>query len=314
MIKEDLIERAGYMAMRQAALHIPDDIFDAVKDAHQNESSADTRRVYDAFFEFAERRTRAGEVVCPDTGTIYYYISIGNVEIDRSIDFWRALARATVSLSREGILGQKSGDVVHHTNNNINVGENSPSIHYKLVPEIDYIEITALAKGGGGEMPGSKFRMLVPADGLHGIKKFFIDSAVSAAKGGLACPPTIFGLGVGGGIAIAASIAHEAAVLRPVGSRHPDKDIAAMEDELLEYINYIGVGPAGLGGHRTASDVHIEYSNGHMGVVATALVAQCLMAHRATVKLFADGRMELATAPEGWFTRPWRKSMSEVTK
>ena len=163
-------------------------------------------------------------------------------------------------------------------------------------------------------MPGSKFRMLVPADDLPGIKKFILDSAVSAAKGGLACPPTIFGIGIGGGLAIASTIAHEAAVLRPVGSRHPDKDIADMEEELLELINYIGVGPAGLGGQRTASDVHIEYSNGHMGVVATAMVAQCLMAHRATVKLYSDGSIEKATHPDAWFTRPWRKYYEEVIR
>ena len=71
------------------------------------------------------------------------------------LDFWKPLARATAKLTKEGILSPKSGDPVRHINTNINVGENSPSLQYKLVPHVDFIEITAVAKGGGGELSGS---------------------------------------------------------------------------------------------------------------------------------------------------------------
>ena len=155
-------------------------------------------------------------------------------------------------------------------------------------------------------MAGSKFKMLATADGLPGIKKFIIDGAVSSAKGGLNCPPAVYGIGIGGGLAIAGAIAHEAAVLRPVGSRNPDPFIADLENELLELINYTGIGAAGLGGGCTALDVHIEFSNGHMMVVAVGLVSQCLMAHRATVKVHADGSIEESPYPSHWFLRPWR--------
>ena len=313
MITEELVEKAGYEAMKSGVTTLPPDILKALKDACSKEKSADARRVYENLFEYIDRRTKAGGSVCPDTGTIMYYLSIGNrVSLDPDLDFWKALARATVRLSREGILAQKSGDPIRHTNNGINIGENSPSLQYKLVPEIDYIEITAIAKGGGGEIAGSKFKMLTTND-IPAIKKFIIDGAVSSAKYGLNCPPAIFGVGIGGGLAIAGTIAHEAAVLRPVGSRNPDRFIADMEDELVELINYTGIGLAGLGGQCTALDVHIACSNGHEGVVAVGLVSQCLLAHRATVKILPDGSLEESTYPESWFTRPWQ-SYEEAIK
>jgi len=315
MITEEMVEQVGYEVMQRAVSKIPDDFFKAIQVEHEKETLPESMSVYESFFEYVDRRTRLGGNICPDTGTIMYYISIGNkLDLHPELDFWRALAKATVRLTREGILSPKSGDPIRHVNNNLNIGENSPSLQYKLVPGRDFIEITAVAKGGGGEMSGSKFKMLSLADDLSGIKKFIIDSAVSSAKGGLNCPPAIYGVGIGGGLAIAGTIAHEAAVLRPVGSRNPDKHIADLEDELLELINYTGIGPAGLGGQCTALDVHIEYSNGHMMVVAVGLVSQCLMAHRATAKIYSDGSIEESTHPAAWFVRPWRKYYKEAIK
>jgi len=315
MITEEIIEDVGYEVMKRAVSEIPPDISKAMRDEYQNELSADAKRVYESFFDYVDRRTKLGGSICPDTGTIMYYITIGNkTSLHPELDFWRPLAKATVRLTKEGILSPKSGDPIRHINNNLNIGENSPSLQFKFAPGIDFIEITAVAKGGGGEMSGSKFRMLTTADNLPGIKKFIIDSAISSAKGGLNCPPAIYGIGIGGGLGIAATIAHEAAVLRPVGSRNPDKYIADIEKELLELINYSEVGPAGLGGRCTALDVHIEYSNGHTMVVAVGLVSQCLMAHRATAEVHPDGSIRKLTYPNAWFRRPWRKYYEEVTR
>lgn len=313
MITEDLIEEVGYEAMRRAVSQIPADIFEAVKDEYNREKSPDAKRVYKNFFDYVERRTKLVGNICPDTGTIMYYVAVGNrAALHSDLDFWRPLAKATVRLTREGILSPKSGDPIRHFNNNLNVGENSPSLHCKLIPGADFVEVTAVAKGGGGEISGSKFRMLTPADDLPGVKKFIVDGAISSAKGGLNCPPAVYGVGIGGGLGIAATMAHEAAVLRPVGSRNPDQYVAAMEDELLELINYSGIGPAGLGGHCTALDVHVEFSNGHMDVVAVGLVSQCLMAHRATVRVSPDGAVEKSAYPHAWFTKPWQKHYREV--
>ncbi len=313
MITEELIEKAGYEVMKRGVTNLPDDIFQGVKDACEKEKAPDTKRVYKSIFDYIDRRTKAGGSVCPDTGTITFYISIGNkVVLEPTLEFWRPLARATIRLTEEGILAPKSGDPIRHINNGLNIGENSPHLEYKIVPDVDYVEITAVAKGGGGEMSGSKFRMLTIADDLPGIKKYIIDSAVSSAKGGLNCPPAIYGVGIGGGLGIAGAIAHEAAVLRPVGSRNPDKFIADMEEELFELINYTGIGPAGLGGQCTALDVHVEFSHGHMDVIAVGLVSQCMMAHRATVKIKPDGSFEKSTYPQAWFTRPWRDYMEMI--
>ncbi|MFC1929869.1 fumarate hydratase [Chloroflexota bacterium] len=305
MITEGIIEKAAYEAMKTGVTVLPADILLAVKDAYSKEKSTEVKRIYDNFFEYVERRSKTGGSICPDTGTIMYYISIGSkVELEPTIDFWKSLAKVTIRLTKEGILAPKSADPIRRINNNINVGENSPSIQYKLVPGIDYLEITAVAKGGGGEIMGSRFRMMTTND-LPVIKKYIIDGAVASTKYGFGCPPIVLGVGIGGGLGIAGAIATEAAVLRPVGVRNPDSFIADIEEEVAELINYTGIGPAGLGGQCTVSDVHIEFSNGHEGVVAVALVSQCLMAHRATVRISRGGTFERADYPEAWFTRPW---------
>ncbi|MBI2869224.1 MAG: fumarate hydratase [Chloroflexi bacterium] len=315
MITEDLIAKGGYMAMKNAVLAIPPDMYDALRKEYRKERSPDARGAYERLFEHFDHQTELGKTICSDTGTIMYYVSIGSrARLDPELSFWRALGKVTVALTRESFVAPKSADPIRRINNDLNVGENSPSLQYKYVENLDYIEITAVAKGGGGEMSGSRFRMLLAADGLAGIKKFVIDSTVSSAMGGLTCPPVIVGVGVGGGLGIAGALAHEAAVLRPAGSRHPDRYIAELEEELLKAINRSGVGPYGLGGGCTALDVHVEFSNGHEGVVATGVVAQCLMAHRATVRVHNNGAIEPAPYPVAWFTRPWLTYQEAVTQ
>ncbi|MBI2868581.1 MAG: fumarate hydratase [Chloroflexi bacterium] len=305
MITNELVEKAGYEAMRRGVTTLPGDIFDAMRSAYAAETSPDVRRVYERFFDYVERRTALGGSICPDTGTIMYYVSVGSrARVAPDVDFWRILAGVTGRLTEEGILARKSGDPLRHINNNTNVGVNSPSVQYQFVPGVDYVEITAVAKGGGGEIMGSKFRMLTTSEPAV-IKKYILDSAVNSARNGFNCPPAIYGVGIGGGLAIAGSIANEAAVLRPVGSRHPEAFIAGLENELLDLLNSTGIGPAGLGGQCTALDVHVEYSHGHEGVIAVGIVSQCLMAHRATVRIMPDGSFDKSLCPQSWFVRPW---------
>ena len=113
MITEELVEKAGYEAMKTGVTVLPPDIFEALKDAYGKERSADNKLVYEGLFDYIERRTKTSGSICPDTGTIMYYISIGNkVNLDPNLDFWRALAKTTVRLTREGILAPKSADPI----------------------------------------------------------------------------------------------------------------------------------------------------------------------------------------------------------
>jgi fumarate hydratase subunit alpha len=165
--------------------------------------------------------------------------------------------------------------------NRVNTKDNTPaSIHYDFVSG-DNLTITILPKGGGCENM-SNLAMLKPSDGKEGIIEFAVASIVKA--GGNPCPPVIAGIGIGGTADKACSLAKKA-LLRPVGSVHPDKQYADFENELLSHINNSGVGPQGFGGRSTALAVHIETAPCHIASMPVALSLNCHAARNASVTI-----------------------------
>jgi len=127
---------------------------------------------------------------------------------------------------------------------------------------------------------------------LSGLKKFVVESVVKA--GGMPCPPTIIGVGVGGGANIAMELA-EIALLRPLDKRHPNSTVAQLEQELLEVVNRTGIGPMGLGGDCTALALKIEYAHRHPASYPVAIAFQCWAARKATARIYTDGSVECLT-------------------
>jgi tartrate/fumarate subfamily iron-sulfur-dependent hydro-lyase alpha chain len=135
----------------------------------------------------------------------------------------------------------------------------------------------------------SFLKMLVPADGVAGIKRYVLDSIVGA--GGKPCPPGIVGIGIGGSADLAMHLAKEA-IARPVNTVNPDPEVARLERELFELINETGVGPMGLGGDTTVLSVHIEQAHTHITLNPVAINYQCWAARRASAHVTADGTIE----------------------
>ena len=184
------------------------------------------------------------------------------------------------------IVGGNTGD---------NTGNHIPYINYDLIPNADYMEITAFPKGGGSENK-STIGMLNPGQGLNGVKKLVIDTIMAA--GGQPCPPVIIGVGIGGGADIAIKIAKKQ-LLRPIGHRHEDPKIAEMEEKLLKAVNMTGYGSMGLGGDfSTALDVKIDYAHRHPASFPVGISIQCWAARRSTARIYADGRVEYLTHKE----------------
>jgi fumarate hydratase subunit alpha len=132
-------------------------------------------------------------------------------------------------------------------------------------------KLTVIPKGFGGENM-SRVALLTPASGIEGIKEFVLRTVEKA--GANPCPPGIVGVGIGGTLEKAAIIAKKS-LLRPIGQRHPDHQIAKLEEELLEKINRLGVGPQGLGGTVTALDIHIETYPTHIASLPVVVNLQC---------------------------------------
>jgi len=160
-------------------------------------------------------------------------------------------------------------------------------VHFDIIPEAEYIEVTAAPIEGGGEFFNAfkNFRGLTRPDPMEFVKKFVIDTIASA--GGRPCPPLIVGIGIGTSFDKVTMIAREASI-RPLNIRHPDPFIRKIEDELLATINKLGIGPMGMGGDTTALAVNIE--TGHNGPCRpVAIKIQCWAAMKASARIYSDG-------------------------
>jgi tartrate/fumarate subfamily iron-sulfur-dependent hydro-lyase alpha chain len=172
-----------------------------------------------------------------------------------------------------------------------NVGRSVPVVNQRIEPDADYLEITAVSLGGGAELMGQAARVLGVLDGVKGIKRFLVDCVVRTDTG-KNCNPQVVGIGIGGSMDVAASLAKQAAILRGIGVRHPNPDIAALEEELTAALNGLGLGPWGIGGKSTVLDVLIETAETHIVTLPVAVYMQCPALRRTTVRFYADGRVD----------------------
>lgn len=250
-----------------AACNLPEDVYQAFEKCKAAESSASGREIFRQLLENADYAAESGLALCQDTGTAVFFVEHGeDVRIEGGT-LNEVLNAAMAEAYDKGYL-RKS---MCHPLTRKNTGDNRPAvIHTELVPG-DSLTIRYLAKGGGSENM-SRCTMLTPAVGWAGIKKFVVERMAEAGPN--PCPPTIVGVGIGGTFDLAPTLAKKA-LFRPVGERHPDPEIAAMEEELLKELNALGVGPMGLGGDATCLDVKIAMHACHIASLPLAVNVQC---------------------------------------
>lgn len=284
----------------RAASIVPEDVKQAMQDALDRETNEIARLHMTTFLENVELARQRGTFACSDTGWPIYYIRIGdNVQLQGGFSVIYDLAREVVAQATKEVKLRPT--MVHpltRENPGDNVGYYLPRVEIRFDPHIDFLEVTAIPKGGGSEMFGTFYKMLLAADGKAGVIKFALDCFLESTYGGQTCAPNIVGVGIGGTAEICMEIAKEAAVLRPIGRRHPNREIAELEEELLEQINSLGVGPMGMGGCTAAFDVHIECAMTHSGALPVAYVGQCAIARRASARLGPDGRITFPDVTE----------------
>jgi tartrate/fumarate subfamily iron-sulfur-dependent hydro-lyase alpha chain len=181
-----------------------------------------------------------------------------------------------------------------------NIGMNVPYFTYKFIPGTDF-EVTFCAKGGGSEcFGGTRQQVIAYADGVKAIEKCIIDWYVDGTKQGAVCPPSILGIGIGGTANISANLAKEAALLRTIGSQHPDPMFSKIENDLYNALNYLGVGIMGVGGKISVFAVNVEYAFTHLDGIIISMASNCMVARRATHKIKEDSTVEVLEKPN-WF-------------
>ena len=205
--------------------------------------------------------------ICQDTGMAVVFADVGQ-DVHIAGDFAEAVNEGVRRGYVEGLL-RKS--VVGDPLRRVNTGDNTPAVlHTRLVPG-DTLTLTVAPKGFGSENM-SQLRMLTPASGIDGVKRFVLDTV--RAAGANPCPPMVLGIGIGGDFEQVAENAKRALML-PLGTPNPDPFYAQLEEELLEKINGLGIGPGGLGGRVTAMAVNIETYPTHIAGLPLAVNICC---------------------------------------
>jgi fumarate hydratase subunit alpha len=224
--------------------------------------------------------------MCQDTGVIIFYVKVGS-SFDGLDQIEKSLCRAAERATFEVPLRPNAVNPFTQKNTGNNNGRHFPYINWEIVPG-DSLELTVLPKGGGSENV-SALRMLNPSQGIAGIKKFVVDTVVKA--GAKPCPPTILGVGIGGGADIAVKLA-KGTLFKPLNKPNSEPELAKLEQELKDAVNSTGIGPMGLGGKTTVLDIKIDYAYRHPACYPVAVVVQCWAARRATARIDSDSKVE----------------------
>ena len=251
-----------------ANYNLGDDLVVSLQNALNEEESPLGKEVIAQILENAEIGKSEQVPVCQDTGFAVVFVEIGQEVAIEGQSLQEAINEGVRRGYKNGYL-RKS--IVKSPLDRVNTGDNTPAvIHTDIVPG-DKLKITFIAKGGGCENM-SRTAMLTPAQGRDGVIDFVVKTVKSA--GANPCPPIIVGVGLGGTFEYATLLSKKA-ILRPVGSHNKDSNTANLEDELLEEINKLGIGPQGFGGKVTALAVHVETYPCHIATLPVAVNIEC---------------------------------------
>lgn len=271
----DAVRRALIRANRE----IGSDVLAALEAGREAEESPAGRAVLDQLIENDRLAAREGLPICQDTGMVIAFATLGQEILFTGGSFREAVDGAVRDAYREAAL--RNSVVRDPLYGRENTGDNTPAvIHLDLVPG-DGLSIDLMVKGFGSENM-SALTLLSPAEGEDGVRRFVLDTVQRAGPN--PCPPIVAGLGLGGTFEQAALLSKKA-LLRPLGRPHPDPRYAALERSLLEDINRLGIGPAGLGGRMTALAVHVETYPTHIASIPAALNISCHASRHARVTL-----------------------------
>lgn len=256
----------------EANCDLPPDMLSAFDRALAAERSPAGRQVLEMLKENARLSAAQRIPYCQDTGFVVCFVELGqDARVTGGL-----LTDAINEGVRQGYTeGYLRASIVKSPFDRKNTGDNTPAVvHAELVSGAT-LKIMIMAKGGGCENR-SKYKMLTPADGIEGVKEWIIECVRTAGPD--ACPPLVAGVGVGGTFEKAAILSKKA-LFREVGTPNPDPALDALEQELLDRANRLGIGPQGYGGDTTALAIHIQTYPCHITSLPVAVTIEC-HAHR----------------------------------
>lgn len=252
------------------------DIMNALENAEKSETSPVGKSVLSQIIENDKIAAKEEIPLCQDTGMAVLFVEYGDKVAIENGSFDEAVNEGVRQAYGDGYL--RKSVVADPVFDRVNTKDNTPAIIHTKIVIGNQIKITAGGKGFGSENM-SAIKMLTPSYGVEGVKQFILDTVRSAGPN--PCPPIVVGVGIGGTFEHAAQLAKKATFL-PIDTHNEDERYAALEDELLEKINKMGFGPAGLGGNTTALGVNIETSPTHIAGMPVAVNICCHAARHAS--------------------------------
>ena len=275
---EDIARAVADLAVR-ACCRLPQDMVDGMRKAHRAEPSPVGKNILEQLLENAAIAASDGIPICQDTGLAVVFADVGQDVRIVGGAFEDAVNEGVRRGYVDGYL--RKSCVAEPLFDRKNTRDNTPAVIHTRLAHGESLRLRLTPKGAGSENK-SVLKMLVPADGIEGVRKVVLDAVLAAGPN--SCPPMVVGVGLGGTMEMAAICAKRAAA-RDLESRNHDPRYAAFEEELLELINKTGIGPQGLGGLTTALKVHVEWVPTHIASLPVAVNINCHAARHAEVTL-----------------------------
>jgi len=270
--------------LAQVTMGLPPDIMGAIKEAHVHETKELAKKQLEAILNSANLSYERHLPLCQDTGLVTLFISgelIGQVKKVEN-----ALSRAVENLTANGGMRANVVNPLTRKNTGTNTGLGEPEVLVDKSTEKTTMKM--ILKGAGSEN-FTNLKMMVPTATRQDIMKHILQAVIDA--GGKTCPPNILGIGIGGS-AVQAMINSKLALLRKIGARNPDPEVAQFETSIVKAANELGIGTMGLGGDTTILDAHIETAGTHTACLPIAISFGC-WANRVSEAELSDGRFKI---------------------
>ncbi|OGP94525.1 MAG: hypothetical protein A2157_08415 [Deltaproteobacteria bacterium RBG_16_47_11] len=292
-ITEAMVRDLAFQLLKKAVVVLPPQFVGLLEAAYHRERNGLARINLKTMLEATRLAEEEGRPICQDTGLLFYHIVVGKGAMIEG-DIYRGLCQAAEKATQEIPLRPNAVHPISRKNLGTNCGWGIPYVYYDFDSGTDYLEISAIPKGGGPTAQTAFINIPPIGPKVKPMIKGVLDTIVNAKS---ACPPLVVGVCVGGSKDLAVQTATLAVFRRPTGSPNPDPEAQALETELLEAANRLNIGPMALGGDTSVLALHLEIRGCHTAAAPCAIAFNCWPLRIATARIYPDGRIVELTHP-----------------